>query len=199
MGQEVESRIDDEAVRRELERILSSSIFSTAKRSRMFLRYAVERSLANSAPKEFEIAVEVLERSADYDPDVDATVRVEASRLRHRLREYYDTVGKDDSILIDIPKGGYGAVFLSREAISPPHDSANPSLIQADSNGVALNGLLGSEPPSPRWTDCAERLVPLSGAHAFRKIPHHCRFRHSRHRRCRRHCAMALWSAAEGG
>ncbi len=149
MGQEVESRIDDEAVRRELERILSSSIFSTAKRSRMFLRYAVERSLANSAPKEFEIAVEVLERSADYDPDVDATVRVEASRLRHRLREYYDTVGKDDSILIDIPKGGYGAVFLSREAISPPHDSANPSLIQADSNGVALNGLLGSEPPSP--------------------------------------------------
>ena len=64
----------------------------------MFLRYVVERSLLNSAPKEYEIAVEVLGRPSDYDPDVDAAVRVEAGRLRNRLREYYDTVGKTDSI-----------------------------------------------------------------------------------------------------
>ena len=78
MAQEIESQIDAEAVGRQLDRILSSKVFSTAKRSRMFLRYAVERSLASSVRKEFEIAVDVLGRSADYDPDVDATVRVEA-------------------------------------------------------------------------------------------------------------------------
>jgi TolB-like protein/tetratricopeptide (TPR) repeat protein len=84
----------------------------------MLLRYVVERSLAGSAPQEFEIAVEVLGRGAEYDPDVDATVRVEAGRLRNRLREYYDTAGEQDPIFIDVPKGGYGAVFVSREAAS---------------------------------------------------------------------------------
>ena len=91
----------------------------------MFLHYVVERSLLNSAPKEFEVAVEVLGRGADYDPDIDATVRVEASRLRHRLREYYDTAGKTDPIQIDIPKGGYGVVFSSREGNT--HSSAGGS------------------------------------------------------------------------
>ena len=57
-----------------------------------------------------------MERGADYDPEVDATVRVEASRLRYRLREYYATAGQDDPIFIDVPKGGYGAVFVSRGA-----------------------------------------------------------------------------------
>ena len=113
-----DSKVDvgTEAVRLELDRIVSSKTFSGAKRSQTFLRYVVERSLLSTAPKEFEIALEVFGRGADYDPEIDATVRVEASRLRSRLREYYDTAGMDDTILIDIPKGGYGAVFVSRRA-----------------------------------------------------------------------------------
>ena len=116
MDQDGELLVDTDTVRRELDRIVSSKIFSAAKRSQMFLRFVVERSLADSAPKEFEIAVEVFDRGQSYDPEIDATVRVEASRLRSRLREYYDTVGTDDPIFIDIPKGGYGAVFVSRRA-----------------------------------------------------------------------------------
>src|ERR1700722_15178962 len=111
---ETETPIDAKQIRHELGRILSSKVFSTARRSRMFLHYVVERSLVGSAPKEFEIAAEVLGRGSDYDPDIDATVRVEASRLRYRLREYYDTAGKDDPVLINIPKGAYGAVFVFR-------------------------------------------------------------------------------------
>ncbi|MGH9518127.1 MAG: tetratricopeptide repeat protein, partial [Terriglobales bacterium] len=71
----------------------------------------VEKSILGPIPKEYEIAIEVFERSADYDPTVDATVRVEASRLRSRLREYYATQGRHDPILFDLPKGGYSAVF----------------------------------------------------------------------------------------
>jgi TolB-like protein len=145
MAQDIESGIDADAVGRQLDRILSSKVFSTAKRSRMFLRYAVERSLASSVPKEYEIAVEVLERSADYDPDVDATVRVEAGRLRYRLREYYDTAGKADSIFIDIPKGGYGAVFLAREVSS---SERVPSPSHEQPNG-AFNGSQESALPAP--------------------------------------------------
>jgi TolB-like protein/Tfp pilus assembly protein PilF len=116
MAQDGELFVEADAVRHELDRIVSSKIFSSAKRSQMFLRFVVERSLADSAPKEFEIALEVFDRGASYDPDIDATVRVEASRLRSRLREYYDTAGTEDPIFIDIPKGGYGAVFVSRRA-----------------------------------------------------------------------------------
>ncbi|HET8636732.1 MAG TPA: hypothetical protein VFL96_07775, partial [Acidobacteriaceae bacterium] len=106
-----ESATDAEAIRLQLERILSSGVFVSARRSQAFLRYVVEKSILGPVPKEYEIAVDVFERSADYDPAVDATVRVEASRLRGRLREYYATQGKHDPILIDLPKGGYSAVF----------------------------------------------------------------------------------------
>lgn len=106
-----ESATDAEAIRLQLERILSSGVFVSARRSQAFLRYVVEKSVLGPVPKEYEIAVDVFERSADYDPAVDATVRVEASRLRSRLREYYATQGKHDPILIDLPKGGYSAVF----------------------------------------------------------------------------------------
>jgi TolB-like protein len=139
---ETETIIDGEEIRLELDRILSSTVFSTARRSRMFLHYVVERSLANSAPKEFEVAVEVLGRGADYDPDIDATVRVEASRLRHRLREYYDTAGKTDPILIEIPKGGYGAVFASRDgnAHSPTSHAAGSAQKPSNGSGSGFNG-----------------------------------------------------------
>lgn len=107
---------DAEAIRRQLDRILSSRIFFSSLRSQNFLRYSVEKSLLSGpAPKEYEIALEVFDRRTDYDPTVDATVRVEASRLRSRLREYYDTEGRFDPILIEIPKGGYSAVFAARE------------------------------------------------------------------------------------
>jgi TolB-like protein/Flp pilus assembly protein TadD len=102
----------------QLDRILGSKIFLLAQRSRAFLRYSVEQSLQGDAPKEYAIAVDVLSRSQDYDPSIDATVRVEAGRLRGRLREYYDTEGKHDPILIEIPKGGYAAQFTLREASS---------------------------------------------------------------------------------
>jgi TolB-like protein len=50
-----------------------------------------------------------------FDPSIDATVRVEAGRLRARLREYYAEQGRNDTLVIDMPKGGYHATFTERE------------------------------------------------------------------------------------
>ncbi|HEU0120533.1 MAG TPA: hypothetical protein VFQ91_08415, partial [Bryobacteraceae bacterium] len=74
-----------------------------------FLRYVVEKYLAGEASgiKEYEIGTLVYQRSDDYDPREDPIVRVEASRLRARLREYYETSGKDDTVRIELPKGAY--------------------------------------------------------------------------------------------
>jgi TolB-like protein len=116
MNPALKSAPDAETIRRQLHRILVSRVFLSAQRSQAFLRYVVERSLVGSVPKEYEIAVDVFERRPNYDPAVDATVRVEAGRLRNRLREYYQEEGEADPIVVDIPKGGYAAVFSLREA-----------------------------------------------------------------------------------
>jgi TolB-like protein len=112
-----EVRPSAQEIEDELHRILSSKVFAMAQRSQDFLRYVVERSLTDAPPplKEFAIAMDVFARSPDYDPAIDATVRVEAGRLSSRLREYYDGEGKDDPVFIDIPKGGYCPAFTLRE------------------------------------------------------------------------------------
>jgi Tol biopolymer transport system component len=85
-----------------------------------FLRFVVERHLEGSPDqlKESVIAVEVFGRKPDHDPSRDSIVRTEAGRLRARLAEYYVSEGKDDAILIELPKGGYAPVFRSRDPAS---------------------------------------------------------------------------------
>jgi TolB-like protein len=103
----------------QLGRILRSKVFASSQRSQTFLKYVVHKSLSDGPPpKEFVIAVDVFERDSSYDPAVDATVRVQAGRLRSRLREYYDGDGKDDPIVISIPTGSYVPVYTVREQTS---------------------------------------------------------------------------------
>lgn len=121
---------DRNAIVAELDRVLASSAFTSARRSRRLLRYIVEHSLTYPGVhlKEYSIALDVFERNSSYDPSVDATVRVEAGRLRSRLRDYYAEEGHDSVLMIEVPKGSYSATFVSRIApdvpASPP--LANP-------------------------------------------------------------------------
>jgi len=105
-------------IRAHLDRILSGDGFAGANRRSRLLRYLVEQSLGDHADalKESVIATEVFDRAPDYDPQVDSVVRVEVSRLRARLAEYYDKAGSAEPVRIEIPKGGYRPVFVFREA-----------------------------------------------------------------------------------
>ena len=118
-----------EEIRAQLARILASRIFAGAQRSQRFLSYVVEKSFdpGSDALKEYTIAVDVFERDASYDSSIDATVRVEAGRLRGRLHEYYAEDGKHDPLIIDVPKGGYRAVFTKRPLSATAMDGARPS------------------------------------------------------------------------
>src|SRR5579872_205652 len=61
---------------------------------------------------EYKIATEVFARSKTvFNAGEDSIVRVEAHRLRKRLKEYYETQGKDHAIQMSIPSGGYIPVF----------------------------------------------------------------------------------------
>jgi adenylate cyclase len=61
--------------------------------------------------KETLLAVEVFGRKPDYDPKQDSIVRTEAGRLRSKLIEYYAGEGRNDSVVIELPKGRYTPVF----------------------------------------------------------------------------------------
>ena len=73
--------------------------------------------------KEFDIGIAVYDRRTDYDPRTDPIVRVEAARLRARLREYYEMT-PPERIRIDIPKGRYVPVFILVDGVpaQPPSD-----------------------------------------------------------------------------
>jgi len=87
-----------------------------------FLRFIAERYLQNRINEinEYNIATEVLGRSKNsFDASRDSIARVEAHRLRKRLREYYETEGREHVVQISLPQGSYVPAF-TRRASSPP-------------------------------------------------------------------------------
>ena len=100
-----------EAVRLAVAKVISSAIFADSQRMARFLRFAVEETLQGNGArlKEIVIGAEVFDRGAAYDPRLDPIVRVEARRLRSKLRAYYEGEGSEDSLIIEFPKGTYQA------------------------------------------------------------------------------------------
>jgi adenylate cyclase len=73
----------------------------------------VERTLAGETAQisEYIVGRDVFDRDQRYDPQIDSIVRVEARRLRNKLREYYNGPGAADPVVIALPKGTYVPVF----------------------------------------------------------------------------------------
>jgi serine/threonine-protein kinase len=114
-----------------LARVLSSSAFGGAERSIAILRFLVERTIDGDGDrlKEYTVGVEALGRGASFDPRTDPIVRAEASRLRARLERYYADQGRDDELVIELPKGTYVPRFATRgprQVVSEPAASQSP-------------------------------------------------------------------------
>ncbi len=103
-----------------LHRVASSSTFQKSNRLREFLLFIGERKLRDpeSSIREQEIWVEVFGRPADFDASQDTLVRVHASQLRKKLQQYFSEEGKDETSVIELPKGGYTPVFKPRDTIA---------------------------------------------------------------------------------
>jgi TolB-like protein/Tfp pilus assembly protein PilF len=109
-----------ERVHEQVRRILASRPFSKSERMRRFLSYSLERQLSGSSDglKEYEIALQVFDKSETFDPRLDPIVRVEARRLRSKLREYYSSDGIRDEILIEVPKRSYQPVIRWKDTLT---------------------------------------------------------------------------------
>ena len=104
---------DDGLVRNELEKVLGSETFAQSESLKRFLRHVVEAKLEGREGelKEQVLGTDVFGRGDAYDPRIDPIVRVQATRLRSKLRDYYLAEGARSELVIELRKGSYVPSF----------------------------------------------------------------------------------------
>ena len=129
----------------QLDKISKSATFSGSENLISFLQFLVKETVGNpdAQVKEHAIATAVFGRSNDFDPRIDSVVRVQAKRLRQKLQEYYETEGKADSILIELPKGHYKITF---SLIEPPPEVAIEAISETDLPVETISPLILQQP-----------------------------------------------------
>lgn len=147
-----------------VQRILASEDFHRASNLRKILSYITRAAILRpeEAPREYEIACDVLGRRADFDPAHDNIVRAQFSHLRRKLDQYFATEGKAEPVVVVIRKGSYLPVFVSRQ----PAQSAS---LEASLPAGALSAEHeGEEPPvappvaPPRWPRSAKWVTTIA-------------------------------------
>jgi hypothetical protein len=122
--------------------LLESSSFERSGALRKLLLYLWHNR--SGTLSEYAVATEALGRRADFDPKIDATVRVQVSRLRQKLKEFYEGEGENFPLLLRIPMGSHVL-------------EVSPRLTEAV--GVTSDNL--AEPPDamPRLPSCHTQLL----------------------------------------
>jgi len=112
---------DHEKIQQQLQRILTSPEFKATKSQREFFQFVVSEALAGRSHeiKGYTIATRVFCRKADFDPNLDPIVSIQANKLRRALERYYLVKGQNDPVQIDIPKGSYVPTFIENTVDEP--------------------------------------------------------------------------------
>jgi serine/threonine-protein kinase len=154
-----------EEVRAQVDRILASRFFSRSERLCRFLRFCVEHTLEEKGGqlKEQLVGVEVFDRKGDYDPRTDPIVRVEAMRLRSKLKAYYGSSGRSDCVTVELPKGAYVPAFRTR-IVGAPARPQPASLETSEERSIAVLPFtnLTADTPGDYFSDgLIEELIHL--------------------------------------
>ena len=141
---------------------------------RRFLEFVVERTLnfPEEPLKEIIIGSELYASDGTFDPRLNAVVRVDATRLRAKLREYYASEGVADSLIIDLPKGSYTPVFQapSVRSNSEAEDAAAPEQTRSSIAVLPFSNL--SPEPGDYFSDglTEEIIHALSSVEGIRVV-----------------------------
>jgi Tol biopolymer transport system component len=167
-------------IRTQLEKVLASDVFARSERLSSLLQYVVEKTLEGSQHvlKEQTIAEEFLRRGPLESGAADPIVRVEARRLRDKLREYYATA--NDPIVISLPKGSYVPTFAHNPA---EHDPATTPVIEPNASRrfgrpkIAAAGIVVIAAIAAGWyalkqpTPARNRIRPLTSLPGLESAP----------------------------
>jgi len=110
-----------------------------------FLLYIVDRSIQGRTNliTEQQIGVIVFGRTEDYDSNDDNIVRSYARKLRKRIDDYFATEGRDETLRLEIPRGGYAPIFS--EQLIAQSETKPPAI---DSQAITLQDATDTLRPS---------------------------------------------------
>jgi hypothetical protein len=116
-----------------VQRIVSSPHFQKSTRLRELLQYIVEQTLRGNAHEltEQHIGNALFHKPSDYSPLEDSSVRVHVRQLRLKLHEYFDGDGRNEPIVLEIPKGSYAPVFRAAQKAETLPAAIEPNAIPA--------------------------------------------------------------------
>ena len=131
---------DPDQCKAELAAVIASGIFAKAPSLALLLEYVCARYFNGQANqiKEYNVAVEALGRPASFDPRQDSIVRVEAFRLRKRLKLYYENEGTHRHLRIVIPPGQYVPQFVENGRSASNGEAPETEPDAGDEEAVAL-------------------------------------------------------------
>ncbi len=156
--------LEIEEERAELEVLLASKMFLRAPSLGKLLGYLCHKYFDGEVDqiKEYTIAVELYGRAPDFHSKEDPIVRVEATRLRTRLKEYYHSEGRDHPLQILIPLGHYAPVFHRK------HGGKVPGAGEEEPDAVPIKEAVpehnGESVPAPAEVTASNGEAPHSEA-----------------------------------
>ena len=123
-----------EEIREQVKRIVRSRMFAQSRRMQRFLQFSVEQVLEGEEDslKEYSVALAVFDKPQSFDPRLDPIVRVEAGRLRSKLREYYEGPGRSDPVRITYRKRSY-VPFFNYQASAREDPNSVPRAVPRES------------------------------------------------------------------
>lgn len=175
---------DRELFLEQVNRLTASNALHSSESLCKLLRYLAKHAVDHPGVpiKEFQIATEVFGRSADFDPQLDSMVRVQAGRLRSKLHEYYSSDGVEDEIIVDLPKGAYLPAFHHRSALPPKpanHMVAPPSNSELEERSerrwgtevISLSIFLAAAIAVIVWLLATRNAIPAGAASVREPVP----------------------------
>lgn len=112
-----------------LQQVIQSKLFARSQTLSALLLYLWENREQKFS--EYAIAIDALGRRQDFEPKTDATVRVQISRLRKRLAEFYGAEGSHLRFRIEIPLGTHQIqiIEVSQSDDEPPSEEKLPQVV----------------------------------------------------------------------
>jgi hypothetical protein len=117
-----------------VQRIISRPPFQKGTRLRDLLQYVTEQTIRGHAHEltEQHIGNALFHKPSDYSPLEDSSVRVHARQLRLKLHEYFNEDGRNESLILEIPKGAYAPAFRTvTKPPTPPPVEVAPKVVPA--------------------------------------------------------------------
>ena len=165
----------------ELKRVLASEYFANSPNLSRLLVYLCNKYFEGCGQdlKEYSIAVEALGRTTAFDPVTNSVVRVEAHRMREKLKKYYEGEGADHPLMIVLEAGRYAPHFVKREELAPAameKRSGQPMAnaageLQAGSASPTSQVVAGPVAPAEIGKPAARDSVDVAGPKPGMRLP----------------------------